>query len=349
MKTKKITALLPAILLSGALFSQIAFAQQTVSPTPTYSGAEATIKQYLCTPTITNSGTTASLATTQNTGANNPASNDLYNCINRMYRFAIVAASALTVFFIVIAGYVYMSADGDGEAVTRAKGILASSLASLVILFAGYIILRALNPDLIQFQNVQPPSVRTGSSTFTTNITPGTTPGTIPGTIPGTTPGTSPSTMCQPDPNYNCNEAGAAAKCAQYDSMIAKYASVVPAGNGAALLKSMMYHETRCNPNLTSSAGAYGLLQMKIPTANTFKSNCGITEEITPDWFKTNPEKSICLSAYLLKYLSADNICSSDIGRTLSGYAEGQASCKTRTSCPLAASQFLTCYNQFSK
>lgn len=170
-KLKKIFFILPS--LFGIFFFTASFvsAQQTVSPTPTYSGAEATIKQYLCTPNTQNTGTGFSM-TTGNSGQTNTASNDLYNCINRMYRFAIAAGSALAVFFIVIAGYVYMSADGDGEAVSKAKGILASSLASLVILFAGYILLRALNPDLIQFQNVQPPSVNLGTTGFTPiNIT----------------------------------------------------------------------------------------------------------------------------------------------------------------------------------
>jgi len=352
-KTKKIALLLPGMLLYGALFFQIAFAQQSVSPTPTYSGAEATIKQYLCTPTTTNTGTTLSATTASNTGQNNPASNDLYNCINRMYRFAIVAASALAVFFIVIAGYVYMSADGDGEAVSKAKGMLASSLASLVILFAGYILLRALNPDLIQFQNVQPPSIKVGATTYTTTYPGGvnTTPGTPrPPIIPGT-PGTGgvQSSICTATSNYNCNEPGVDTMCNQYNAMIAKYAGVVPASNGGALLKSIMYHETRCQPDKVSSASAYGLMQMKIPTANTFKSACGVTETITPNWFKNNPEKSICLAAYLLKYLSSESVCGSDMGRMLSGYAEGQATCKTRTSCPVAVGQFFTCYNEFSK
>jgi hypothetical protein len=89
----------------------------------------------------------------------NTGSGDLYRCINRLYRFAIIFASSIAVMFIVIAGYLYMSAEGNQEAVDKAKAILTSCVASLVILFVGYILLRAINPELIEFKSIQPPSV----------------------------------------------------------------------------------------------------------------------------------------------------------------------------------------------
>ena len=99
------------------------------------------IEKYLCAPT-------------------NQASNDLYNCINRIYRFAIILASVVAVFFIVIGGYVYMSAEGNQESVDKAKSILVSSITALVILMGGYVLLKALNPDLIKFKQIQPTSVK---------------------------------------------------------------------------------------------------------------------------------------------------------------------------------------------
>ena len=65
----------------------------------------------------------------------------------------------MAVFFVVIAGYLYMNAGGNAEGVEKAKSIVTSSITSLVILFAAYILLRALNPQLIAFQTIQPPSV----------------------------------------------------------------------------------------------------------------------------------------------------------------------------------------------
>ena len=57
---------------------------------------------------------------------------------------------------LVIAGYIYMAADGNEEAVTKAKDIITTTIASLVILAAGYILLKFLNPDLVKFQPIQP-------------------------------------------------------------------------------------------------------------------------------------------------------------------------------------------------
>lgn len=167
-------------MISELFLAHVALAQ-TVGK---YQGPEATIQQFLCTPTINNSGTGNGTgsgsfsgltngkgiagigsggATTDQisaqAGASNTASNDLYNCINRVYRFAIVLASVAGVLLIVIAGYIYMSAEGNSESVDKAKSIITSTITALVILFVGYILLRALNPDLIQFRNIQPPSV----------------------------------------------------------------------------------------------------------------------------------------------------------------------------------------------
>jgi hypothetical protein len=112
----------------------------------TYSGPEAQIKQFLCTPSDASTN-------------KDKASNDLYNCINRIYRFALVTASFFAVFMIVLAGWVYMSAEGNEESVTKAKDMLVTSIASIVILSSGYVLLKFINPDLIQFQPIQPPSV----------------------------------------------------------------------------------------------------------------------------------------------------------------------------------------------
>jgi hypothetical protein len=50
-----------------------------------------------------------------------------------------------------------MGAEGNQESVEKAKSILTSTLTSIVILFAGYILLKAINPDLIEFQSIKPP------------------------------------------------------------------------------------------------------------------------------------------------------------------------------------------------
>ncbi len=123
------------------------------------------IKTYLCAPTPVPQEQTAvgTLTIDKDQAAfNNANSGDLFLCINRLYKLAIVIACVVGVFFIVIAGYVYMGSEGNAESVEKAKSILISTLTSIVILLAGFVLLKAINPDLIKFQTIQPPSVKTG-------------------------------------------------------------------------------------------------------------------------------------------------------------------------------------------
>ncbi|MBI3231704.1 MAG: hypothetical protein HYZ51_01325 [Candidatus Doudnabacteria bacterium] len=151
MKNKKtIQAIFLSLILTNLFLASnlnVSYAQTAVSKPRQYdSGVDKQIAQFLCTPSDASQDKTA-------------ASGDLYNCINKVYRFALVVASVFGVFMLVIAGYIYMSAGGNEEAVTKAKDILTTTIASLVILASGYILLKFLNPDLIKFQPIQPPSV----------------------------------------------------------------------------------------------------------------------------------------------------------------------------------------------
>ncbi len=195
MNRNKIKLFLLVIILVEFFTAQAALAQTTQGTTgqvqsiadqygnyPT-SGPQATIEAYLCTPytgpvtTTSGSSISSSWTAAAPAGATNPAAGDLYTCINKIYRFAIILASVGAVLYIVIAGYLYMSAEGNQEMVDKAKSYVTTAITALAILFAGYIILRFLNPDLIQFQNIQPPSVTPTTvappSTSVTNPTTG--------------------------------------------------------------------------------------------------------------------------------------------------------------------------------
>jgi hypothetical protein len=170
-------------LLTELLFAYAPAFAQTPAPSSYYTGVSGEIEKYLCNPTSGGTGI-------------------LYQCINQIYKFAIVTASIMGVFFIVIAGYVYMSAEGNKESVDKAKDILVSTITSLVILLAGYVLLNALNPDLIQFHGntLQPVNFTSPPTTTTTTGTGGTTIGTAVsgGTISGSGAGTVGSGRCVP-------------------------------------------------------------------------------------------------------------------------------------------------------
>lgn len=162
--------LLSLVILSDA---NVVLAVDTAN-TSGKTAVQQSIETYLCAPTEVskekNSNETGSFTGMRdrqkekeiqyNSGLNNTAKYDLYKCINQLYKFAIAISSVIAVFFLVIAGYLYMSSEGNAESVDKAKSILVSSITAMVILFSGYILLRAINPDLITFQNIQPPSVK---------------------------------------------------------------------------------------------------------------------------------------------------------------------------------------------
>ena len=140
------------LLLIELLFSYApAFAQtQTAVYDYSKSGVSDQIKQYLCAPTpATTSQTTnfgngtgnnfsisATAAQQTNAAAFNSNNGDLFKCINQIYKFAIVVAAVVGVFFIVIAGYVYISSEGNAESVEKAKSIITSTIASLEVMFS---------------------------------------------------------------------------------------------------------------------------------------------------------------------------------------------------------------------
>ena len=188
---KKFKKYIYAFLLIELFFSYAPVYAQTVKNDITYDYAQCQgnscknpistqIEQYLCAPTAvitsqtsnTNTMFTGMDKTQQEAAAKNANAGDLYKCINQLYKFAIVIASVVGVFFIVIAGYIYMSSNGEQESVTKAKDIMTSTITALVILLAGYVLLKAINPDLIQFQPIQPPSV-VPTTTLTSSTTVG--------------------------------------------------------------------------------------------------------------------------------------------------------------------------------
>lgn len=108
--------------------------------TPEYKGGAASIKQYLCAPTEVG-------------GATDGRNSDLYDCVNKLYRFAIAIGAAVSVLMFVIAGYLYMT--GEQKAIEQAKSFVASTLIGMGLLLSTYIILQQINPELIKFKPIQ--------------------------------------------------------------------------------------------------------------------------------------------------------------------------------------------------
>ncbi len=137
--------------------------QQSSNPQATYvgKGAEASIRALLCAPSDASNATTTGGGYSFNgvnaTVQNNPAGEDLANCINRGYRFAIAFGAVAAVFFVVLAGYMYMVGGEKGK--HEAKSILVSVLAGFLIILSSFVLLRQINPTLVEFRTIQPPQI----------------------------------------------------------------------------------------------------------------------------------------------------------------------------------------------
>ncbi len=108
----------------------------TSSDLPKYNaGVDQSIKDYLCSPS--NDG------------------NDLVRCINRVYKFGVSFGAIVLVFFVVLAGYIYIMQGESGKA--KAKNILQNSIVGMGILLGSYVLLYFINPQLTTFKPIQPP------------------------------------------------------------------------------------------------------------------------------------------------------------------------------------------------
>lgn len=108
-------------------------------PIPVYDGVEESIREYLCTPGETQAEQATALA----------------DCVSRLYRFSITAGGVALVFFIVVAGYIYITSGEAGKG--RAKDILLSALTGMGILLGSYALLSFVNLNLVKVRPIQPP------------------------------------------------------------------------------------------------------------------------------------------------------------------------------------------------
>lgn len=119
------------------------------------------------------------------------------------------------------------------------------------------------------------------------------------------------------------------------------------------MVKAIMSQESGGKINSISGAGAGGLMQLLPATANQYKGNCGVTDNITLDWLtnKDNAEKQICIAIEYMKSLVGSCGCSvSNIAAGYNGGGGRLGACSQSTNCgPEAATdngECLACSNQ---
>jgi hypothetical protein len=81
-----------------------------------------------------------------------PVTGGLARCIQQIYLFSLGFGSLISFLMIIVAGYRYMTAQGNSEQVASAKDTFASALIGLIIIFVAFILLYVINPDLVGFR-----------------------------------------------------------------------------------------------------------------------------------------------------------------------------------------------------
>jgi hypothetical protein len=139
----KIKSLIFSFILTITFVSPVLVLAQTTatssatSDVPQYSGVQQSISDYLCTPSETADG------------------RDLERCINKLYRFGIAFGAIALVFFVVVAGYLYITGGEKGKG--QAKGMLQNTAVGIGLLAGSYVILSFINPNIVLFKPIQPP------------------------------------------------------------------------------------------------------------------------------------------------------------------------------------------------
>jgi hypothetical protein len=111
--------------------------KSVVNNRPIYSGVDDSLAAYLCVPSKDSVGTA------------------LYSCIGKMYRFGIAFGAIALVFFIVFAGYLYITGGETGK--EKGKSVFLSALTGMAIILSSYVLLSFINPELTKIKVIQPP------------------------------------------------------------------------------------------------------------------------------------------------------------------------------------------------
>jgi hypothetical protein len=90
----------------------------------------------------------------RNSNANTDEStriNKLPTLINQIYVWSLGVGALLALLMCVLGGYYYMTSAGNAEQSSKGKEYITSALIGLVIIFTAYLLLREINPDLVNF------------------------------------------------------------------------------------------------------------------------------------------------------------------------------------------------------
>lgn len=252
---------------------------------PQYNqGVDKSLEQYLCVPSDSDLGVA------------------LFGCISKLYRFGISFGAIALVFFLVFAGYMYITGGETGK--QKGKSVFLSALTGMAIILSSYVLLGFINPELTKIKPIQAPIFDSADLPSCEEVGLGTTCVLPDGQVnTGTGGGAS-------GPTGNVTGKGGAVCNAGKDTRPSEHASCSAAGTfqaaiaqaakdnklEEAAIKAIIQTESHFKPNAvgptTRYGTAYGLMQMLPSTA----ASMGCTGE---SW-KTDGNQNIkCGAKYM--------------------------------------------------
>lgn len=246
----------------------------------------------------------------------------------------------LSTLFFIWAGFKILLGGGIPAQVAAGYNIFWTTVYGLLIIFLAWLIVNTVLRTIADDQNIAQNWWKL-ECRETTSSAPPPIPSLAFSPTRTATPTIDSSTLaCQFSGVNLCQEKGScpANACSQYSVAIQKAAGATSASglNMAALIGAIMYNESSCNVSAksTSDPPSCGLMQLQPATANRFKSQCGISANITCDWLRSssNAEASICIAAKYLKSIAAGT-CGSEVRNVAAGYNGGVGACSASRDC----------------
>ncbi|MCL5795039.1 MAG: hypothetical protein M1338_01650 [Patescibacteria group bacterium] len=79
--------------------------------------------------------------------------------VSGIFKYGVIAAAILAAAMIMIAGFLWLTAGGNSGRISTAKEIIISSFLGLFLALFSVVILRTVNPDLVNLKTVTPTGI----------------------------------------------------------------------------------------------------------------------------------------------------------------------------------------------
>lgn len=80
--------------------------------------------------------------------------------ISAIYVFAVYAATILAAIVIMVAGFIWLTAGGNTNAIGSARSYIGGAIMGLILMLSSYTVLRLVNPDLVRFTALSIPVIK---------------------------------------------------------------------------------------------------------------------------------------------------------------------------------------------